>query len=148
MKCTSPASTCTPARSQALHHLLSAEEENVPTSYVSTSDQGPTQAWSEQTYPTESDMIDIHSATDLDFQLIWPDSEELFQSIMSSDNTSQMPLGTLPFPQSLDQFTPTSLDSPNSFDDRGSAIKTIPNGGGHQAVHGVSKMITNLVGSL
>lgn len=90
-------------------------------------------------------MMDMHCATDLDFQLIWPDSEELFQSIMSSDTTAQMPLGTIPFPQSLDQFTPSSLDSPNCFNDRGSAIKSIPSGGGHQAVHGVSKMITNLV---
>lgn len=146
MKCTSPAaSTYTPAKTHALQHLLATDEELDTRSYVPPSDHGTSQTWNEQSYQVESDMMDMHCATDLDFQLIWPDSEELFQSIMSSETTTQMPVGTLPFPQGLDQFTPTSLDSPTSFDDRGSAIKAIPNGGGHQAVHGVSKMISNLV---
>lgn len=146
MKCTSPAaSTYTPAKTHALQHLLATDEELDTRSYVPPSDHGTSQTWNEQSYQVESAMMDMHCATDLDFQLIWPDSEELFQSIMSSETTTQMPVGTLPFPQGLDQFTPTSLDSPTSFDDRGSAIKAIPNGGGHQAVHGVSKMISNLV---
>ncbi|THY78493.1 C2H2 type zinc finger domain protein [Aureobasidium pullulans] len=149
MKCTSPAaSTYTPAKTHALQHLLATDEELDTRSYVPPSDHGTSQTWNEQSYQVESDMMDMHCATDLDFQLIWPDSEELFQSIMSSETTTQMPVGTLPFPQGLDQFTPTSLDSPTSFDDRGSAIKAIPNGGGHQAVHGVSKMISNLSSSI
>ncbi|THX00354.1 C2H2 type zinc finger domain protein [Aureobasidium pullulans] len=149
MKCTSPAaSTYTPAKTHALQHLLATDEELDTRSYVPPSDRGTSQTWNEQSYQVESDMMDMHCATDLDFQLIWPDSEELFQSIMSSETTTQMPVGTLPFPQGLDQFTPTSLDSPTSFDDRGSAIKAIPNGGGHQAVHGVSKMISNLSSSI
>lgn len=146
MKCASPATSAyTPAKSQALQHLLAADDEIDTCNYVPPSDHGTTQTWQEPSYRVESDMLDMNCATDLDFQLIWPDSEELFQSIMSTDTTSHMPVGTLPFPQGLEQFTPTSLDSPTSFDDRGSAIKAIPNGGGHQAVHGVSKMISNLV---
>ncbi|KAI4728363.1 C2H2 type zinc finger domain protein [Aureobasidium sp. EXF-10728] len=149
MKCASPAASAyTPAKSHALQHLLAADEEIDTRSYVPPSDHGTAQTWHEHTYQAESDMMDMHCATDLDFQLIWPDSEELFQSIMSTDTTSQIPVGTLPFPQGLEQFTPTSLDSPTSFDDRGSAIKAIPNGGGHQAVHGVSKMISNLSSSI
>lgn len=146
MKCASPAaSTYTPAKSYALQHLLAADDDIDTRTYVPPSDPGTSQTWHEQAYQVEPEMIDMHCATDLDFQLIWPDSEELFQSIMSTDTTSHIPVGTLPFPQGIDRFTPTSLDSPTSVDDRGSAIKAIPNGGGHQAVYGVSKMISNLV---
>lgn len=149
MKCASPAaSTYTPAKSYALQHLLAADEEIDTRNYAPPSDPGTSQTWHEQPYQVEPDMIDMHCATDLDFQLIWPDSEELFQSIMSTDTTSHIPVGTLPFPQGIDRFTPTSLDSPTSLDDRGSAIKAIPNGGGHQAVYGVSRMISNLVRGL
>ncbi|KAG9626900.1 C2H2 type zinc finger domain protein, partial [Aureobasidium melanogenum] len=148
MKCASPATSAyTPAKSHALQHLLAADDEIDTRNYVPPSDPGTTQTWQEPSYRVEPDMMDMNCA-DLDFQLIWPDSEELFQSIMSTDTTSHMPVGTLPFPQGLEQFTPTSLDSPTSFDDRGSAIKAIPNGGGHQAVHGVSKMISNLSSSI
>jgi hypothetical protein len=143
MKCTaeSPSSSCTPAKSLALHHLLAADEELDTHSYAPHSDHAVEQAWPEQPYQVESsNLMDMHCTMDLDSQLIWPDSEDLFHSIMSSDT-----VGTLPFPQTLDHFTPTSLVSPSSFDHRGSAIKAIPNGGGHQAVHGVSKMISNLV---
>ena len=146
MKCASPAaSTYTPAKSYALQHLLAADEDIDTRNYVPPSDSGTSQTWHQQTYQVEPDMMDMHCATDLDFQLIWPDSEELFESIMSTDTTTHMPLCTLEFTQGIDRLTPTSLDSPTSFDDRGSAIKATPNGGGHQAVHGVSKMISNLV---
>jgi hypothetical protein len=146
MKCASPAtSTYTPAKSHALQHLLAGDEDIDTHNYVPSSHHETSQTWHEQPYQVEPDLMDMHCATELDFQLIWPDSEELFQSIMSTDTTSHMPVGTLPFPQGIERFTPTSLDSPTSVDDRGSAIKAIPNGGGHQAVYGVSKMISNLV---
>jgi hypothetical protein len=83
---------------------------------------------------------------DVDFDLIWPDSEDLFQSIMSTETSNQwqMPLGTLPFSAS-----PTASDvafgTPSSFDERPSSIGTIPSGGNHQAVQDVSKMVSNLV---
>ncbi len=83
---------------------------------------------------------------DVDFDLIWPDSEDLFQSIMSTETSNQwqMPLGTLPFSAS-----PTTSDvafgTPSSFDERPSSIGTIPSGGNHQAVQDVSKMVSNLV---
>lgn len=143
MKCASPSSVSGSTKSSLLHSLPAIEDEqNVNHVYVPSGENAQPNSWSGQPYVPESEMMDM---PDLDFQLIWPDSEDLFHSIMSSDTSAQMPLGTLPFPQSLEQFTPTSLDSPNSFDDRGTAIKAIPNGGGHRAVHGVTKMITNLV---
>lgn len=89
-------------------------------------------------------------AIDLDLQLIWPDAEDLFQTIMSSDNASQwqMPLGALPFPTQLNETTPMGFGSPSSFDERHSSTGFIPNGGGHQAVTGVSMMIASLVGAV
>ncbi|ESZ95895.1 hypothetical protein SBOR_3708 [Sclerotinia borealis F-4128] len=40
------------------------------------------------------------STADIDFELIWPDSEDLFETLMSSDPTNswQIPIGTLPIP--------------------------------------------------
>lgn len=105
------------------------------------------QSWPPRQATQEGGLLELSQTADLDFQLIWPDSEDLFHTIMSSDSTSQwqMPLGTLPFPPQLDQVTPTSFGSPSSFDERGSSFGSIPTGRGHQAVTGVSKMIASLV---
>ena len=83
---------------------------------------------------------------DFDFELIWPDSEDLLQSMLYTDGTSQlqMPLGTLPFsatPSSID----TTFDTPSSFDVRPSSIGTIPFGANQQAVQDVSKMVSSVV---
>ena len=84
---------------------------------------------------------------ELDFELIWPDSEDLFQTIMSSDavNHWQIPLGTLPFPAENYAASNRSFGSPGSFDDRVASIGAIPSSGNHQAMQNVSKMITSLV---
>ena len=89
----------------------------------------------------------VTPTADLDFELTWPGSEDLFQTIMSSDavNHRQIPLGTLPFPTKNYAISNTSLGSPSSFDDRVASSGTIPSGGNHQAVQNVSKMITSLV---
>ena len=112
---------------------------------VSTS--APGQAW--ETSQAEQHPGLQHAASDLDFALIWPDSENLFQSIMSSDTTDQwqMPLGALPFPPVVQDVNGMNFVSPNSFDDRGSSIGTIPSGGSHQAVRDVTEMVTSSVGS-
>ena len=88
-----------------------------------------------------------HAASDLDFDLIWPDSENLFQSIMSSDTTDQwqMPLGTLPFPPLVQDVSGLTFGSPNSFDHRSPSIGTIPSGGSHEAVRDVTEMVTSSV---
>jgi hypothetical protein len=85
------------------------------------------------------------STAELDFALIWPDSEELFHSIMASEavEQGQVPLGTLPFLPVVDQIT--NLGSPSSFADRGASVGTIPSGKGHQAVRDVTEMVTSLV---
>ncbi|KAL5365231.1 C2H2 type zinc finger domain protein [Aspergillus floccosus] len=86
-----------------------------------------------------------HPASDLDFALIWPDSENLFQSIMSCDTTDQwqMPLGALPFPPVVQDVSAMNFGSPHSFDDRSSSIGAIPSGGSHQAVRDVTEMVTS-----
>lgn len=88
-----------------------------------------------------------HPTSDLDLNLIWPDSETLFQSIMSADTADQwqIPLGTLPFPPVVQDVTGLAFGSPNSFDDRSASIGTIPSGGGHQAVRDVTEMVTSSV---
>lgn len=90
------------------------------------------------------------AASDLDFSLIWPDLENLFHSIMSSDTTEhwQMPLGTLPFPPVVQDVSTINFGSPNSFDDRSSSIGAIPSGGSHQAVRDVTEMVTSSVSIL
>ncbi|KFZ11995.1 hypothetical protein V502_07302 [Pseudogymnoascus sp. VKM F-4520 (FW-2644)] len=116
----------------------------------------PEQTWMEQ-QSMNSDVPDMLQAPEIGCDLIWPDSETLFQTIMSMDtaNQWQMPLGTLPF---LPGVQPAGSDicdnqsnnfkSPDSFDDRGPAISAIPSGGSHRAVHDVSKMVSNLSSSV
>ncbi|GMG26207.1 unnamed protein product [Aspergillus oryzae] len=107
----------------------------------------PSQTW-DTSQPEQNSGLQ-HAASDLDFTLIWPDSESLFQSIMSSDTTDQwqMPLGALPFPPVVQDVNSMSFGSPNSFDDRSSSIGTIPSGGSHQAVRDVTEMVASSVRS-
>jgi hypothetical protein len=113
----------------------------------------PEQTWIEQ-QSMNLDVPNMLQAPEIGFDLIWPDSEALFQTIMSMDtaNQWQMPLGTLPFLPGVQQAGSDSCEnnsnkfkSPDSFDDRGPAISAIPSGGSHRAVHDVSKMVSNLV---
>ncbi|CAI7651648.1 unnamed protein product [Penicillium glandicola] len=86
-----------------------------------------------------------NAASELDFTLVWPDSENLFQSLMSSDTTEQwqMPLGTLPFPPVVQDMNGMNFGSSNLFDDPRSSVGPIPSGGGHQAVRDVTEMVTS-----
>ena len=70
-------------------------------------------AWNTPQPSQHSDMQ--HAAADIDFSLIWPDSENLFQSIMSTGTTDQwqMPLGTLPFPPVVQDVSTMNFGSPN-----------------------------------
>lgn len=115
------------------------------TSSASTVDQS-TSATSQSWDETHSGA-GMHVASELDFALIWPDSENLFLSLMSSDTTDQwqMPLGTLPFPPVVQDVNVMDFGSPNSFDDRSSSVGAIPTGGGHQAVRDVTEMVTSSV---
>ncbi|KXG54204.1 Transcription factor [Penicillium griseofulvum] len=117
------------------------------TSSASTAEPASTSAtshsWDESHLGDHAGMHNI--ASELDFALVWPDSENLFQSLMSSDTTDQwqMPLGTLPFPPVVQDINGMNFVSPNSFDDRRSSVGAIPSGGGHQAVRDVTEMVTS-----
>ncbi|KAL1968705.1 hypothetical protein VTN77DRAFT_1531 [Rasamsonia byssochlamydoides] len=118
-------------------------------SAVTTSTAGQSWVESQSSSSTNNRHVGLQTttpATELDLALIWPDSEELFHSIMSSEAVEQwqVPLGTLPFPPIVDQTSTTNLDSPSTFGDRSSSVGTIPSGKGHQAVRDVTEMVTSL----
>ncbi|KAA8571079.1 hypothetical protein EYC84_000434 [Monilinia fructicola] len=86
------------------------------------------------------------STADLDFELIWPDAEDLFENLMSSDSTNlwQMPIGTLPVPiTTRSHVNSGSFGILGPFREKGS-IGSIPVGESHKAVHNVSEMVTSL----
>lgn len=101
----------------------------------------------------ETEQSQLNETTDIDFSLIWPDSETLFQSIMATGTADQwhtqtqmqMPLGTLPFPPVVQDDNAMNVGVPESFEDRGPSIGAIPSGGSHQAVRDVTEMVTNSV---
>ena len=106
---------------------------------------------SEPSHSSQTEYSELQNTSlDLDFDLIWPDSENLLQSLMSSDTTDQwqMPLGTLPSPPVVQDISGLSLGSPDSFDDRSSSLGPIPSGGSRQAVHDVTEMGTSSVSHL
>lgn len=93
---------------------------------------------------------DTHQAADLDFSLVWPDSEDLFQTLMSSEGANEwqmpiMPLGAFPPPPATPESSNNHFESPNFFGDRSSSIGNIPSGGSHQAVRDVTDMVTSSV---
>ena len=79
--------------------------------------------------------------SDLGFELMWPDSEYLFQTIMSP-NPLTFPSEPAP-PSELSVGTPSS-----TFDERVPSIDSIPSGGNHKAVHDVSQMVVRWVRSI
>ena len=89
-------------------------------------------------------------STDMDFDLIWPDSEELLENLVSLDSSTQWQssLGTLPISIGGSDTSNTTFESANSFHDKTSSIGVIPSGESHQAVHNVSEMVTEFVSLL
>jgi uncharacterized Zn-finger protein len=83
------------------------------------------------------------TAADIDFdsQLIWPDSEELFQTIASFEDPGQLSMSLAALP--LTVSTPV-FDSPGSYDGR----RVVPSlsTDGEQAVQNVSQLVSAVVG--
>jgi hypothetical protein len=86
-------------------------------------------------------------STDMDFDLIWPDSEELLENLASLDSSAQWQstLGALPISIGGNEMGNNTFESSNFFHDKASSICVIPSGESHQAVHNVSEMVTSLV---
>jgi hypothetical protein len=94
--------------------------------------------------------VELHNSalsTDMDFDLIWPDSEELLENLVSLDSSAQWQstLGALPISFGGNGMGNNTFESSNSFHDKASSIGIIPSGESHQAVHNVSEMVTSLV---
>lgn len=96
-----------------------------------------------------TNMFNVPQSADLDFDLIWPDSEDLFETIMASENTNQwqMPFTTLPITSHTFQTNDMALETSNPFHEKvkSPSIGAIPTGESHRAVHNVSEMVTSLV---
>ena len=119
---------------------IMSEDPTIPTLI----DSAPSQL--ECTFEAQSALPQDELQTGLDFELIWPDSVDLFQTLVSQDASLQwqMPLGTLPFtseaPLQGENVSPSRL-TPASSDDRVSSIGTIPGGGNDQALKDVRTMV-------
>ena len=110
------------------------DAENHASPYVTASAQTQDQSQMNSSFQQNP------ASTDLGFELIWPDSEYLFQTIMSPN--------TLAFPPDAPP-SEFSVGTPSStFDERAPSIDSIPTGGNHKAVHDVSKMIASWVCAL
>ena len=133
-----------PATPESIHNSDTGEDNSPSLAGDPTLDQGH----NDQDVAAATTIQNMTPLSDLDFDLIWPDSEDLFQTIMSSDVSNQwrLPLGTLSFPPEFYSSRNVSIGSPSSFDDRPPSIGVIPSGGNHQAVHDVSETIVSLVG--
>jgi hypothetical protein len=101
--------------------------------------------------PAPSMMQHISPSADLDFNLMWPDAEDLFETLLATEATNQwqMPLTTLPMSSRSLYPSNNMFDqpSPSAFGDKGPPISPIPSGESHRAVHNVSEMVSSLVGS-
>lgn len=88
---------------------------------------------------------------DMDLNLMWPDSEDLFQSILSADIAAswQLPPGTLPLPSTT--IAPFGGPIPalaNNNNDRMASLRGADSTDNHHAVHGVSEMVSQYSSSI
>jgi hypothetical protein len=90
-------------------------------------------------------VLNVPQSPDLNFDLIWPDSEGLFEMLMASENTNQwqMPFATLPITSQI--LHDNNIMTEANFHDKRPSIDSIPNGESHRAVHNVSEMVTTVV---
>ncbi|KAL1297157.1 hypothetical protein AAFC00_004733 [Neodothiora populina] len=95
--------------------------------------------WMERQDMDHISFMDVTQNSDIDFPLIWPDSEELFQSLLTAEPTPQVAFGMLPLP-------PTSgrdIEQYQVDKEHKSTAGAIPIGGGYNAVNCASRMILN-----
>ena len=108
----------------------------------------------EQTLPFEMPegsvdfLPDTMQLSDADLRLIWPDSEELFNSLFSVDFAEPwLPLGTLPLPSAGDIAGEAAPGAPCQSDGS-KPLSTAQPGDTHRAVNGVSQMVSSYTSSL
>jgi len=104
-------------------------------------------SYGEQNTPVES-VINVPQTPDLNFDLVWPDSEDLFETLMASEytNQGQMHFTTLPITSHV--LHDNNYMREVNFHDKRPSISSIPNGESHRVVHNVSEMVTTLVSEI
>jgi hypothetical protein len=102
--------------------------------------------YEEQNTPI-STTNNVAQSAELDFDLIWPDSEDLFETLMASENCNQWqtPFSTLPITSRVLQVNDSTIQPIHNFHGKGESIGAIPSGESHRAVHNVSEMVRTLV---
>ncbi len=88
-------------------------------------------------------MQHVPLSADIDFDLIWPDSEDLFETLMAPDPMNQWQMPEITLPTSSQSFY--GFSTPTSIVDRESPMSSVCSGESHKAVHNVSEMVTSLV---
>jgi hypothetical protein len=131
-----------------LHH----DQLSVSESAMSTmGEESPASVQDMMQQQQQQQQQHISPTADLDFDLMWPDAEDLFETLLATETTTttqwQMPLTTLPISsRTLSHSPPNLFDHPHAFGDRVTPIiSPIPSGESHKAVHNVSEMVSSLV---
>jgi hypothetical protein len=104
-------------------------------------------SYEEQNTPVES-VINVPQSPDLNFDLIWPDPEDLFETLMASENTNQWQMPFTTFPIASQVLRDNDYTTEANFHDKRPSISSIPNGESHRVVHNVSEMVTTLVSEI
>lgn len=141
---TDVASPSSQAHQQSLPSPLSSIEGTAP-----LESNAPERSWENQAEQTNSTAREGTQSAYLDFDLIWPDSEHLFESLMALDTTtpSQLALATPSigdFSKGLSNTVAPEKASSNILQSNGASLI----GESHQPVHNVSEMVTALVSVL
>ncbi|PVH72705.1 hypothetical protein DL98DRAFT_609856 [Cadophora sp. DSE1049] len=145
-----PSTTSMQYPSSRISTSSSPKERSEASGHVSQSHSTPSQfsTFDNQTpIIPNSNLPHMPLSADLDFDLMWPDSEDLFETLMAPDPTNpwQIPQNNAysPPPQSVFNF-----GTPASIIDKGSPMSSVSSGESHRAVHNVSEMVTNLSSSV
>lgn len=151
-----------PASTAVNEHDMQSDSQHVSWSNGRT---GPNGADDFQ-YANTTNLQDGSALTDIDFNLMWPDSEDLFNSIFSFDvsNSWQLPPGTLPLPSDQPSQVGAGMLPPSSIGAYPNAVQSehirldenqvrsndsnVRSGDNQGAIHGVSQMVSNLSSSL
>lgn len=128
-----------------------AETQHSPSDHVSVSESANESAYSNiHEDILESNQSPIQStlpAVELDFDLMWPDAEDLFETLLATEasNSWQMPLTTLPMSSGPMYSSNYMFEQQGAFGDKPSPVSPVPSGESHKAVHNVSEMVSSLV---
>lgn len=137
---------------QSIPSPLSSTGSSIPVDRSSSQQSVQDNYWGDQDESATSSSLgqNVPLSADLDFDLIWPDSEQLFESLMAleSINPRQMSGGALPVSNLSQSLGNSTVSGSGSFHNISPLNGVVSAGESHQAVHNVSEMVTALVSIL